>query len=97
VKALPSNGGRPKLSPCGRLKVARTIIKLARRAVAGGNCVGATALMAMCFDELGTASRQAHRRFENGKGGCGPAAFKAAEDAVEGLSAALQACAVRKS
>ncbi len=94
MKPAP-NTAKPRLSPCGRLKVARKVIRIARKAIDGGNCAAGTALMAMCFDELATASRDAHRRFRQGRGGC-PTALKAAEEAVQGLNTALAACKVRQ-
>jgi hypothetical protein len=95
VKPASNKVRTPKLSPCGRLKVARKVIRIARKAIDGGDCGAATALMAMCFGELAAASRDVHRRFQQGKGGCSPG-LKTAEEALEGLSTALAACRVRK-
>jgi hypothetical protein len=83
-------------SPCVQLSVARKLVKLARKAVEGGDCGGATLLASLSLKELGSASNRVHRRFLSGKKTCSRSAIRAIEDAAETVSAALATCRVRQ-
>jgi hypothetical protein len=89
----PSNV-RP--SPCVQLSVARKLVRLARKAVEGGDCGAATLLASLSLKELGAASSRVHRRSLSGRSTCSKAALRATEEAADTVSAALATCKVRQ-